>query len=61
MRRVIIVKSHPYDFWNGGKGYINILNLLNMFLFQDGLNTLPHDLPLQITWTDHLPKFSTLK
>ena len=33
MSRVIVGKSHPYDFWNGGKRDTNISNLLNTLLF----------------------------
>ena len=48
MSRVIAGKSHPYDFWNGGKKETNIMNLLSTLLFKTGLSTIPHNLPLQI-------------
>ena len=56
----IVGKSHPYDFWNGGKKETNIMNLLSTLLFKAGLPTIPHNLPLQVTWTFPLPLLSTL-
>ena len=48
MSRVIAGKSHPYDFWNGGKKETNIMNLLSTLLFLAVLPTITHNLPLQI-------------
>ena len=39
---------------------ISIINLHNTFLFQAGLSTIPHNLPLQITFIGPLPSLSTL-
>ena len=49
-----------YDFLNGWKRETNVINLLITELFQNGLSTIPHNLLLQITWTDLLPQFSAL-
>ena len=37
------------------------LYTLSTFLFQAGFSTIPHNLLLQITWTNPLPHLSTIK
>ena len=48
------------DGWLHQTVSLHNINLPNTFLFQAELSIIPHNLPLQITWTDPLPLLPSL-
>ena len=60
VRGMILLAISFFMFLEWRKNRHNIINFLNTWLFQAGLSTILPNLPLQITWTDPLTKFSTL-
>ena len=61
VRGIVILEISFLWFLEWRKKRHYIINLLNTFFFQAGLCTIPHNLPLQMTWTDPLPLFTILK